>query len=344
MVRDGLREVEAEEAFLARWGGRLPESVRRAGPGGGHWEAGAVTEVDRRILEEGRHWGRFMRRFWDAGDRSIFDIRVKGTHPRFYFAGLLERDGRDGWRRWGFFTPRAGELLFGGLGGFAGRWAVDVGCGGGQFGLEAARRGVNVVGFDPSFEELALARRHAREAGVENIEYLRGEPAHPPLREGGFDLLMAKDSLHHVPELGEVFPRLVELLGSDGEVVIHEHVATARVKEWLTGRLRGPLVAKMQRRYPASPIPGELHRASANEDVSAHLVEEVVAEHFHLTGRRHDLYMAMEWEALFWFAFGKRDWLARIVYPAAAALEALLLLLGERQHVSMRGRRKGRGR
>lgn len=342
LVRDELREVEDENRFLDRWKNVLPARVVSAGAGGGFWKADAVTEADQRIIEEGRHWGRFMRHFWDAGDRAIFDIREKGSHPRFYVAGILERDDRDKWRKWGFYTPRSGRMLFSGLKDLRGKWGLDIGCGGGQFGLEAARQGVRMIGFDPSFEEVLLGRRHARETGLRRIDYIRAEPAHPPFRRDAFSLLMAKDSLHHVPDLEGVLPGLVALLEDGGHLVLHEHVARADWKERLMNRLRPAAIGKIRRRYPSVNIPGELLRDSANEDVSADVIEDLIPRHFDISTQRHDLYMAMELEALVYFAFGKRAWLARLAYQPAAVLEGLLLLLGERQHLSLVGRKKAR--
>ncbi|MEO8376342.1 MAG: Trm112 family protein, partial [Candidatus Sumerlaeota bacterium] len=144
LVRDELREIDREREFLQLHDCELSvKEVKR-------------STADQRIVDEGDHWGRFMRRFWDVGDRSIFDIRVKGTHPPLFIAGVLEPDDRDSFRRWGIFPNRTGDLLFAGLRLMAGKWGVDVGCGGGQFGLEAARQGVQMTSFDPSFEEVRL--------------------------------------------------------------------------------------------------------------------------------------------------------------------------------------------
>ncbi|MCC5874647.1 MAG: methyltransferase domain-containing protein, partial [Candidatus Sumerlaeia bacterium] len=260
LVRDELREVEEEALFLETWKDALSGAVLKAGPGGGFWRADSVTEADQRIIDEGRHWGRFMGHFWDVGDRAIFDIRERGSHPRFFVAGILERDDRDTWRKWGFYTPRSGEMLFSRLGDLHGKWGLDVGCGGGQFGLEAARQGVRMIGFDPSFEEIALGRQHARETGLRRIDYIRAEPEHPPFRREHFSLLMAKDSLHHVPDLEKVLPKLVGLLDGEGTLVTHEHVARAGWKEFLMNRIRPAAIAKIRRRYPSVEIPAELLR------------------------------------------------------------------------------------
>lgn len=328
LVRDALRETEDERAFLARHGvQRHPIEVNR-------------TEADQRIVDEGRHWGRFMARFWDVADRSIFDLRIKGTHPSFFVAGILEPDDRDTWRPWSMFPARVGEMCFPWLHQMAGKRGVDVGCGGGQFGLEAARRGLRIVGFDPSFEEVMLARRHAREQGVMTIDYVRGEPANPPFRDASFDLLMAKDSLHHVPDLEGVMPRLVATTTPNALLLIHEHVAKAPLKTALMSRLMPRAVAKIRSRWPKSEVPPELLRDSANEDVSAHLVRSAIESHATRIHSVESLFLAEELEMVTHFAFGKRVWLTRLVGTLGWWLEQALIAFGDRQHLTWLGRRR----
>ncbi|HMZ51832.1 MAG TPA: methyltransferase domain-containing protein [Candidatus Sumerlaeota bacterium] len=328
LVRDELREPERDRKFLSEVGCDLPVSdVKR-------------SDADQRIVDEGDHWGRFMRRFWDVGDRSIFDIRVKGTHPPLYIAGVLEPDDRDADRRWGIFPNRTGDMLFAGPHLLAGKRGVDVGCGGGQFGLEAARQGVRMTSFDPSFEEVRLGREHARSVGARNIDYLRAEPANPPFRRNTFDLFMAKDALHHVPELENVFVRLLGICTADAIAIIHEHVEKAPLKDKLLRRIAGPAVEKSRRRYAKHEIPGELLRDSANEDVSSAVIRPLMEKHFERIDSANDLFFASDVEMYIHFAFGKRRWLSRIAHVAGFVGEKALLLLGQRQHFNFTGRRR----
>ncbi|NEU58351.1 class I SAM-dependent methyltransferase [Halorussus sp. MSC15.2] len=59
---------------------------------------------------------------------------------------------------------------------------LDLGCGTGQLAIPLAARVGEVVGMDPNEEMLREARRKAREAGVENVEWVVGSDA--DLREG----------------------------------------------------------------------------------------------------------------------------------------------------------------
>jgi SAM-dependent methyltransferase len=341
LVRDGLREVEDDRSFLARHRQHLPERLLSVGiPFGLDGPVAPPSPKDQRIVDEGRHWGRFMQHFWDVGDRSIFDIRIRGTHPPFYVAGVIEPDDRDDRHPYAYFSTAAGKVSFAWLDQLAGRHAVDVGCGGGQYGLEAARRGLHVVGFDPSFGEVALGRRHAREQGVTTIDYLRAEPSHPPLRPGAFSLLMAKDALHHVPDLAEVFPQLLRLLEPKGHVVCQEHAGKALRKEALLGLLRPRVIEKIRSRYPKVEIPAELLRDSANEDVSTFAIRPLLEQYFIRMDSVEDLFLANELELLMHFAFGKRRWFSWPFYPLGMAAEKVLLLLGDRQHITFAGRLK----
>ena len=56
-------------------------------------------------------------------------------------------------------------------GGLAGKKVLDVGCGGGILSESMARRGADVLGIDMGEAPLNVARLHAQQEGVENIEY-----------------------------------------------------------------------------------------------------------------------------------------------------------------------------
>ncbi|CAN5268832.1 hypothetical protein BH09SUM1_BH09SUM1_04960 [soil metagenome] len=297
--------------------------------------------TDQAIFDEGVHWGRFMRHFWDAGDRSIFDIRIKGTHPSYFVAGILEPDERDRYRKWSNYPRAVGDAIFPWLGELAGKRGVDVGCGGGQFGLEAARRGLEMIGFDPSFEEIRLARIHAREQGIRNIDYVRAEPAHPPFAANVFDLFMAKDALHHVPNLAEAFSALILTLTADAVLVIHEHVGKPSRKNRLFGSLMPRLIRKIRARYAHVEIPPELLRDSANEDVSASAIEPTVRVQFDEIASVDSLFLADDLQMAVHYAYGKRRWFERIIYMAAVPIEKLFLLLGDRQHWTFVGKHRG---
>jgi cyclopropane-fatty-acyl-phospholipid synthase len=59
------------------------------------------------------------------------------------------------------------------LGARPGQRVLEIGCGWGGFALEAARRGISVTGITLSREQLSLARRRVREAGLSGLVELR---------------------------------------------------------------------------------------------------------------------------------------------------------------------------
>ena len=52
-----------------------------------------------------------------------------------------------------------------------GKQVLDVGCGGGILAESMARLGASVMGIDLAAKPLGVARLHALEAGVENLQY-----------------------------------------------------------------------------------------------------------------------------------------------------------------------------
>ena len=74
--------------------------------------------------------------------------------------------------------------------------ALDLGCGGGQAGLELARRGYRVSGLDFSETAIELARRNADEAGVA-LELVVGDALGlAALGDARFDLVVDNHLLH----------------------------------------------------------------------------------------------------------------------------------------------------
>jgi 2-polyprenyl-6-hydroxyphenyl methylase/3-demethylubiquinone-9 3-methyltransferase len=82
-----------------------------------------------------------------------------------------------------------------------GKTALDVGCGGGILAESVARRANRVIGIDLAAKPLGVARLHALEAGVSNIEY-RQVAAESLAEESpaAFDVVTCMELLEHVPD------------------------------------------------------------------------------------------------------------------------------------------------
>lgn len=88
------------------------------------------------------------------------------------------------------------------LAGLAGKTVLDVGCGGGILAESIARRGAQqVLGIDLAARPLGVARLHALEAGVENLEYREiATEALAAEMPGRFDVVTCMEMLEHVPD------------------------------------------------------------------------------------------------------------------------------------------------
>ena len=100
-----------------------------------------------------------------------------------------------------------------------GKQVLDVGCGGGILAESMARRAAQVTGIDLAAKPLGVARLHALEAGVENIEYR--EIATEALAAEGpsrFDVVTCMEMLEHVPDPSAVVQACSELVKPGGWV------------------------------------------------------------------------------------------------------------------------------
>ena len=98
-----------------------------------------------------------------------------------------------------------------------GKTVLDVGCGGGILAESMAPRAASVVGIDLATKPLGVARLHALDAGVTNIDYreiaVEALAAAEPAR---YDVVTCMEMLEHVPDPASVVmacSRLVKLGG-----------------------------------------------------------------------------------------------------------------------------------
>jgi 2-polyprenyl-6-hydroxyphenyl methylase/3-demethylubiquinone-9 3-methyltransferase len=105
----------------------------------------------------------------------------------------------------------------------AGKKALDVGCGAGLLAEPLARLGAVVSGVDASPELVAVAKEHARRAGLE-IDYRAGELQE---LEGQFDLITCMEVIEHVADPQAFVGALAERLASGGLLILSTPNATA---------------------------------------------------------------------------------------------------------------------
>ncbi len=101
----------------------------------------------------------------------------------------------------------------------AGLRLLDVGCGGGLVCEPMTRLGATVVGIDAAEENVAVARLHAEQAGLE-VDYRAATPE--ALVEAGerFDAVLALEVVEHVANLGGFIAACCDLLEPRGASIV----------------------------------------------------------------------------------------------------------------------------
>jgi 2-polyprenyl-6-hydroxyphenyl methylase/3-demethylubiquinone-9 3-methyltransferase len=105
------------------------------------------------------------------------------------------------------------------LAGLRGKAALDVGCGGGILAEAMARRALQVTGIDLATRPLGVARLHALEAGVSNVDYREiAAEALAVQSPGAFDVVTCMEMLEHVPDPSSVVQACATLVRPGGWV------------------------------------------------------------------------------------------------------------------------------
>jgi 2-polyprenyl-6-hydroxyphenyl methylase/3-demethylubiquinone-9 3-methyltransferase len=100
-----------------------------------------------------------------------------------------------------------------------GKRVLDVGCGGGILAEAMARRAAHVTGIDLAAKPLGVARLHALEAEVENIDYREiATEALAAEAPGAFDVVTCMEMLEHVPDPSAVVRACAQLARPGGWV------------------------------------------------------------------------------------------------------------------------------
>jgi ubiquinone/menaquinone biosynthesis C-methylase UbiE len=109
---------------------------------------------------------------------------------------------------WGIWDVREDDI--GALGDVAGLDALELGCGGAQFGIRVAERGASVVGIDFSQNQLRHAVRNVERRRI-RYPLVRGDAEELPFADGSFDLVFCDhgatsftDPHRTIPEAGRV--------------------------------------------------------------------------------------------------------------------------------------------
>ena len=95
---------------------------------------------------------------------------------------------------------------------------LDIGCGGGILSEPLARLGAQMVGADPSEENIAVASAHAQESGVA-VDYRATTAENLAAAKERFDVVLAMEVVEHVADVGDFVATCASMVKPGGLMI-----------------------------------------------------------------------------------------------------------------------------
>jgi 2-polyprenyl-3-methyl-5-hydroxy-6-metoxy-1,4-benzoquinol methylase len=227
------------------------------------------------VRDDGAYWGSYYRRLYDYGVTGFLD--TQSPPAPFLGSGILKTLPFDGSEWQGPHSELAEHPWI-----KPGGRVVDVGVGSGWSSLFLARRGFQVIGFDPALELMQLAKQYAMEQGVA-LEYVCADMASFHMQPASVDAVFALHSLHHVPDLYAGLAQIHTMLCEGGCLALDDHYQDPPLLALLR---HGILLEAEDYIFPAyrdpavRPEPPESH--SANEGVGMGQLLPAIEKYLHI--------------------------------------------------------------
>lgn len=149
--------------------------------------------------------------------------------------------------------------------------AIELGCGGGQFGIALSKAGATVTGVDISSEQLAHARTLAADHG-EAIDFIEASVTDMPMiEEGTYDLAFSAFAFQWVKDLSACFSEAHRVLKPGGRFVFSVDHPLYRCLDPETGDLTTSYFDDTPRRNYSEKLDAEMviYRRTVSDIVTA---------------------------------------------------------------------------
>ena len=110
---------------------------------------------------------------------------------------------------------------------------LDYGCGTGTTACELARRVKQISAIDISSKMIQLAQAKVTAAKIENINLRQGNIFDEDYKAGSFDVILAFNMLHTVPDPEAVMQRIRELLKPEGLIIAVTPTLRDKLSFWV---------------------------------------------------------------------------------------------------------------